>query len=92
MLYQYKSFNPLVDKKKNYWKKWRAEEEERHKGSLTKKNLLACCRVVPGARKGLRSAIASENGRKKCIEEISSGVVQYCLTQKRDKSRSKKMR
>jgi hypothetical protein len=29
--------NKVVDQK-NIWKKWRAEEEERHKGSLTQKN------------------------------------------------------
>jgi hypothetical protein len=27
----------LVDPKRNNWKKWRAKEEESHKGSLTKK-------------------------------------------------------
>jgi hypothetical protein len=26
---------------KNNWKKWKAEEEERHKGSLTKKNTVS---------------------------------------------------
>jgi hypothetical protein len=30
--------NKVVDPKKNNQKKWRAEEEERHKGSLTRKN------------------------------------------------------
>jgi hypothetical protein len=32
-----KLVNRVVDKKKNNLKKWRAEEEERHKGSLTQK-------------------------------------------------------
>jgi hypothetical protein len=27
----------VVESKKNNWKKWRAKEEERHKGLLTKK-------------------------------------------------------
>jgi hypothetical protein len=31
--------NKLVDPKRIIGKKWRAEEEERHKGSLTKKKL-----------------------------------------------------
>jgi hypothetical protein len=26
--------NRMLDKKRNNWKKWRAEEEERHRGSL----------------------------------------------------------
>jgi hypothetical protein len=30
--------NKVVDPKRIIGKKWRAEEEERHKGSLTKKN------------------------------------------------------
>jgi hypothetical protein len=30
--------NRVVDKKKSNRKKWRAKEEERHKGSLTQKN------------------------------------------------------
>jgi hypothetical protein len=34
--------NKVVDPKKNNRKKWRAEEEERHKGSLTKKTLVPC--------------------------------------------------
>jgi hypothetical protein len=32
--------NKVVDPKRIIGKKWRAEEEERHKGSLTKKNLI----------------------------------------------------
>jgi hypothetical protein len=32
--------NKVVDPKKNNRKKWRAEEEERHKGSLTKKSAI----------------------------------------------------
>jgi hypothetical protein len=40
--------NKVVDLKKNNRKKWRAEEEERHKGSLTqKKNCFA--RFAPKA-------------------------------------------
>jgi hypothetical protein len=31
--------NRVVDPKKNNQKKWRAKEEERHKGALTKKTL-----------------------------------------------------
>jgi hypothetical protein len=30
--------NKMVDQKRIIGKKWKAEEEERHKGSLTKKN------------------------------------------------------
>jgi hypothetical protein len=30
--------NKVVDQKKNNRKKWQAEEEERHKGSLTQKS------------------------------------------------------
>jgi hypothetical protein len=30
--------NKVVDRKRIIGKKWRAEEEERHKGSLTQKN------------------------------------------------------
>jgi hypothetical protein len=33
--------NKVVDPKRIILKKWRAEEEERHKGSLTKKNKLS---------------------------------------------------
>jgi hypothetical protein len=32
--------NRVVDPKKNNWKKWRAKEEERYKGSLTPKNVV----------------------------------------------------
>jgi hypothetical protein len=32
--------NKVVDPKKNNQKKWRAKEEERHKGSLTQKTSL----------------------------------------------------
>jgi hypothetical protein len=31
--------NKVVNTKQNNWKKWRAEEEERHKGSLTQKKI-----------------------------------------------------
>jgi hypothetical protein len=31
--------NKAVDPKKYNWKKWRAKEEERHKGSLTIKKM-----------------------------------------------------
>jgi hypothetical protein len=31
--------NKVVDPKKNNWKKWMAEEEERQKGSLTQKGV-----------------------------------------------------
>jgi hypothetical protein len=31
--------NKVVDPKRIFRQKWRAEEEERHKGSLTQKNL-----------------------------------------------------
>jgi hypothetical protein len=31
----------LVDPKKNIWKKWRAKEKERHKGSLTPKSCVS---------------------------------------------------
>jgi hypothetical protein len=31
--------NKVGSPKKNNWKKWRAEEEERHKGLLTQKRL-----------------------------------------------------
>jgi hypothetical protein len=31
----------VVDKKRKVGKKWRAEEEERHKGSLAKQKLLS---------------------------------------------------
>jgi hypothetical protein len=37
--------NKAVDQKRIIGKKWRAEEEERHKGSLTQKN---CHRSVGG--------------------------------------------
>jgi hypothetical protein len=43
----------VVDKKKNSRKKWRAEEEERHKGSPTHKNL------VPEFRRGLVALVES---------------------------------
>jgi hypothetical protein len=37
--------NRVVDPKKNNWKKWRAKEEERHKGSLTPKNVGSSCQI-----------------------------------------------
>jgi hypothetical protein len=34
--------NKVVDPKRIIGKKWRAEEEERHKGSLTQKKIMSC--------------------------------------------------
>jgi hypothetical protein len=70
-----KLVNRVVDKKKNNRKKWRAEEEERHKGSLTQKNrnflcLMGSAQAVPSAIEshGLVGSLRVEEGEAVFLE------------------------
>jgi hypothetical protein len=46
--------NKVVDPKRIIGKKWRAEEEERHKGSLTQKKIYSAVVVTRDSRIGSR--------------------------------------
>jgi hypothetical protein len=60
--------NKVVDRKE-YSKKWKAEEEERHKGSLNKKKIITSARTSAPIRR-TTTALTTSHGIMACNKSV----------------------
>jgi hypothetical protein len=61
--------NKVVDPKRIIGKKWRAEEEERHKGSLTQKNsIIRPCPVLSSYAAGRMAVLSKKRAGDHSLE------------------------